>query len=284
MKKGLITIVVPTLNSKNHLRVLLASLEDQSYKEFEVILNDDKRATDNTSDLIKEYKGIIKVKYIQQNNVTAHGRKMGALAGEGEYVLHLDADMKLSSKVLEMCVKKMKQGYDALVIPEISYGEGFWTKVKAFERSMYVGDESIECVRWCRMSAYKAIDGHNEKMTFGEDKDFDIRLRKAGYKISRTDEPIHHNEGYLTLSRDLRKKFYYGLTANALFSTHPEYLLLYSNTIFRPAFFRNWRKLQKHPFLSMCMFFLKFLESTVGLLGLVYYRVSFKEVNKTKWR
>lgn len=286
MKKGLVSIVIPTLNSLSHLKILFPSLVEQTYKNFEVIVNDDKRTIDDTKKYVLQFNKKFPVKYIQQNLVTAHGRKMGTLAGKGEFILHLDADMKLSEKVLEGLLKAVKEDkVDAIRIPEVSYGEGYWTKVKAFERSMYIGDDSIECARFVKVTVDQAIGGHNEKMTFGEDKDFDIKIKNAGFKIGRIKESIYHNEGYLTLWRDLKKKLYYGITANVLFSTHPEYFLLYSNTILRPAFFRNWRKVLNHPVLSMSMFFLKFLESIAGLCGLLYVRLPIPKGDLKKiWR
>lgn len=286
MKNGLISIIIPTLNSKIHLRRLFLSLKQQTYKNFEVIVNDDKRTIDGTKKFALQYRNLFPVKYIQKNLVTAYGRKMGAYAGAGEYFLHLDADMRLSKTLLNEIVKKVeKDGCDVLIIPEVSYGEGFITKVKAFERSMYIGDDSIECARFSTATAYKAVGGHNIKMTFGEDKDFDIRVRKAGYKICRTKAPIYHYEGRLSLSGLLKKKFYYGITSNILFSTHPEYFLKYANTIFRPAFFRNWKLLLKHPILTLSMFLMKFLETIVGVSGLIYTRTPFARGDlKARWR
>ena len=278
MKKGLITIVIPTLNSWVQLTRLFSSLENQTYKKFEIIVNDDKRTKDGTKEKLLEYQKKFPVKYIQKNRVTAHGRKMGAYAGQGEFILHLDADMKLSKGLLMECIKRTKQGCDALVIPEVPYGEqNYWTRVKCFERSLYVGDESIECARFSTTQAYKSVGGHNVNMTFGEDKDFDIRIRAAGYKVCRTKAAI--------LQKAIKKKFYYGITSNVLFDHHPEYFLLYANTIFRPAFFRNWKKLIKHPVLAMSMFFLKMVESTSGLVGLIYSRLPLAKGDlKSKWR
>ena len=74
----------------------------------------------------------------------AQGRKSGAKHAKGDYLLHLDADMSLSPDVLGDCIRTINKGSDALVIPEISRGEGFWAKVRSFERSMYIGDETME--------------------------------------------------------------------------------------------------------------------------------------------
>ena len=43
VEKGLISVIVPALNACKHLEILLVSLEKQTYKNFEVIINDDKK-------------------------------------------------------------------------------------------------------------------------------------------------------------------------------------------------------------------------------------------------
>ena len=131
--KDLISIIIPTKNAAGHLKNLLPSLVGQTYKDFEVIINDDKATSDDTRNLLKKFKNKIKIKYILENVSMAQGRKSGVKHAKGDYLLHLDADMFLSPEVLKDCIKMINKGYDTLVIPEISYGKGYWTKVKAFE-------------------------------------------------------------------------------------------------------------------------------------------------------
>lgn len=275
MEKGLISIIIPILNAGRYLKDLLHSLEKQTYKDFEVIINDDKGTNDDTQKILEQFKKKMNLKYLQENISMAQGRKSGAKHAVGEYVLHLDADMSLSLKVLEDCIKEMNKGYDALVIPEISYGEGFWARVRIFERSMYVGDDTVESARFFKTSVYKSVGGHNEKMVLSEDKDLDLRVRRSNFNVGRIDQPIYHNEGRLSLKRDLQKKFFYGRTASILMLTNPAYSLKYGNIIFRPAFFRNWRKLLSHPVLACGVLLMKCLETIAGLLGMISSKIPF---------
>lgn len=282
-EKGLISIVIPTLNAGEHLKNLFPSLDNQTYKNFEVIINDDIKTKDNTKQLLELFAKKIKLKHLQKNISMAQGRKSASILAKGEYLLHLDADMKLSPEVLTQCIKKIKD-FDALVIPEISYGKGWWANAKIFERSMYVGDDTIESARFFKTSVYKSVGGHNEKMVLSEDKDLDLRVRKLGYNVGRISDPINHNEGNFSILNSMKKKFFYGRTASVLMLANPAYALKYGNIVFRPAFFRNWKRLLSHPILASGVFLMKSLETLAGLLGMISAKVISNEISAKIWK
>lgn len=272
--KSKISIIVPTLNAASHIDNFLNSLTKQTFKDFEVIINDDKRTNDNTVQIIKKYSKDLDIKHLHTNISMAQGRKAGAKEAKGNYLFHLDADMSLSPKVLEECIKKSNEGYDALIVPEVSYGVGYWAAVKALERSTYVGDDTIESARFFKASAYWSVDGHNEKMVLSEDKDMDLRIREAGFKVGRIQEVIYHNEGKLSLFKTIKKKFFYGKTAHVFMSSHPSHSVKQANLIFRPAYFRHMDKLIKNPILSLGLIVMKSSELFAALCGFIYSKLT----------
>ncbi len=272
---SLISIIIPTKNAEKDLLSLMRSLTRQKYKKFEVIINDDKSSPDGTATLIKNFQKNLRITYIHRNRSMAQGRKEGAKIAKGSYQMHIDADMMLDSNVLKECMTVIKKN-DALIIPEVSVGEGYWASVKSFERSLYVGDETIESARFFRTDVYKKIGGHNEKIVFSEDKDIDLRIRKMGGKVGRIKAVIFHNEGKLSLFRDLRKKYHYGKTASLYIKNHKSAATKQGNVLFRPAYFRNWKKIVRNPQLAGGMFIMKFLEFCAVCSGLVIEKISIK--------
>jgi GT2 family glycosyltransferase len=211
----------------------------------------------------------------------AHGRKAGAKVARGKYLLQLDADMRLTPKVIDSCVKAMKRGYDACVIPETSEGKSYWASVKAFEKSLYVGDEMMSSARFFKKSVYDKLGGHDVSLVLSEDKDLHLRAKEAGCKIYHIKELLYHNE-WTTLLRDLQKKFFYGRTAHVFMSKQSRHSAEQANLIFRPAYFRNWKKLLLNPHLSTGLLFLKILETISAGLG--FFSVKFGLSNIDPWK
>ena len=126
----------------------------------------------------------------------------------GEYLIYLDADMILSPTVIEECVSKCEcDNVDALYVPERIVGEGFWIKVRDFERSFYVGTV-IDAVRFVRRNLFLQAEGFDEILIGPEDWDFDRKIRKIG-RTGVANEPLYHNEGQFNMNRYLKKKGYY---------------------------------------------------------------------------
>lgn len=277
----LVSVIIPTKNEEKRLGVLLPSLIKQTYKNIEVIINDDNDTNDNTVGVIRKFGKKIKIRHIRNNQSMAHGRKAGAKVAKGKYLLQLDADMKLTSKVIEACVKAMNKGYSACVIPEISEGKGYWAEVKAFEKSLYIGDETMSSARFFKKIVYNKLGGHNVDMVLSEDKDLHLRAKKAGYQIFHIKELLYHYE-WAGIRRDLQKKFYYGRTAHVFMSKHPDHSAKQANLIFRTAYFRNWKKLILNPHLTFGMFALKILETAAAAFGFLSIRLGITSVDPWK--
>ena len=76
-------------------------------------------------------------------------------------------------RVIE-CVTEAERGNQAIIIPEISIGQGYWTACKALERSCYLGDDTIEAPRFVEGHLFEAIGGFDEELFAGEDWDLFI--------------------------------------------------------------------------------------------------------------
>ncbi len=264
MKK--ISVIVTTKNEEKVLGNLLESIKHQSIRDYEVVLVDN-FSTDKTLEIARKYG----VRIFQKGPERSVQRNLGVEKAVGEYVLILDADMQLTKDVLFDGLEKFEnETYGALVVPERSVGVGFWAKVKAFERSFYVGDSSIEAARFFRKDVFQKFGGYDTSITGPEDYDLPYRMRRKGVKIGRVRSFILHNEGNFSPLKSAKKKFYYASRARIYLKKHPELLSTQGNMLIRPVFIKKWKRLIKYPFLASCMFILKGLEMAAAALGFLY--------------
>lgn len=221
-KKGeLISVVIPTRNAASTLDACMRSVVSQSHPKIEVIIADN-YSVDKTREIGKEYgaKVILCGPPPPLNNffTAPIQRSLGATHAFGDFLFFVDADMVLERELIEECVEKCFGGADAIGIPEISFGEGFWSRCKTSERSCYFdrlfSDQNIQASRFIRRSVYESIGGWDKDVGFLDDWDITTRLRASGFRISRSDHHILHNEGRQTLRRITLKKYNFGKSAD----------------------------------------------------------------------
>ena len=234
----LVTIVIVTRNEEKNIGNCLESIKLQTYPKnlIEIIIVDN-NSSDDTKKIARKYTKNV----FDRGPERSAQRNFGMLEkSKGKYVMYLDADMILSSTVIERAVKKMEESeVMALYVPEIVLGSSYWSKVRRFERSFYDGTV-IDCVRILRKDIFKKVGGFDLTMTGTEDWDLDKKVREAGRvevldrydfaEINRKVEEInflkkdwvnelvkktpkvliYHNELGFDLKKYLQKKSYYG--------------------------------------------------------------------------
>jgi len=266
MKIPLVSVVVATKNEEVNIRKCLESIKIQTYENIEMILVDN-NSTDLTKEIARRYGAYV----FNKGPERSAQRNFGAKKAKGDYLFFIDADMILTKNVISESVSVLTRDSSTggIIIPEKSTGEGFWAKVKSYERSFYVGDDSVEAPRFFRKDVLNEVGGYDEHLIAGEDWDLRNRIG-AKSKIGRVKSIILHNEGKSALLSILKKKFYYARFMHRYFDKYKN-----QNTstvrffIFRPAFYRKPQILLSHPMLTICMFALLTLEAIAGLVGLI---------------
>ncbi len=102
-----ISLIIPVFNAETTLPLALQSLNEQTYRDFEVVFVND-GSTDRTADLLDNFaaKSNIPCQIVhQENQGVAAARNRGLAAASGEYLGFVDADDTLLPNALEMAVK-----------------------------------------------------------------------------------------------------------------------------------------------------------------------------------
>ena len=89
-------------------------------------------------------------------------------------------------------------------------GIGFWAECKAAERIMHIGDKRMEAARCFRRESLISLGGYRSTLESGEDWDLHNRAIASSLSVGRTNSVILHDEGHLSLSLLLKKKYLYG--------------------------------------------------------------------------
>lgn len=106
MNSPFFSVIIPTYNRADRLKVALDSLVAQTYKLFEVIVCDD-GSTDNTRDIANCYRENLQLKYIWEENWggPARPRNNGIKEAKGDWICFLDSDDWWYPSKLEEIVK-----------------------------------------------------------------------------------------------------------------------------------------------------------------------------------
>lgn len=179
----MLSIVIPTLNEEKYLPVLLQSIVNQNFTDYEIIISD-AFSKDKTEEIAKSF-GAIVVK--DNKKAPARQRNNGAIAAKGEVILFLDADTKLPEDFLS-------KTYNNFIDRNLSVA-GFYLIFdsplfiyRIFEKAyhllcffgQYFFPASVGVGIIVRKRHHEEAKGFDESIYIGEDYDYVKRISKKG--------------------------------------------------------------------------------------------------------
>lgn len=271
MSKQTVSVIVPTKNSAGTLDACLNSIKMQTYPNIEIVVVDN-FSNDTTPAIAKKYTE----KFFSKGPERSAQRNYAVENASGKYVCIIDSDMVLNENVIEDCVNAIEKTniISGVIIPEESFGEGFWAQCKKLERSFYVGVPYMEAARFFKKTDFQKLNGYNTKMVSGEDWDLSQRIESLG-KLARIKSFIYHNEGRISLLKTIQKKFYYARLIRSYIDTSSSTNNLNQQTsiLGRYSLFLSKPKvLLKNPAIGVGMLFMKTCEFFFGGVGYLIAR------------
>ena len=259
-----VSVIVTTKNESNNIERFFKSVKNQTYKNLELIVVDN-NSFDQTVLISRKYT----TKIFNYGPERSAQRNYGAKKSTGQYLLFLDADMELSPNVVNDCViKSLHFHLKILTIPETTVGQGLMPQVRKFEREMYFENADYEVSRFFEKNVFDEFGGYDENLTGPEDYDLPYRMRSK-YKSGRIDSFIYHHEEGLTLSRLLKKKYYYAKNGALYALKHPNLVKVQGTILFRKVYLKNWLRFVKNPVLGTLFLGVRFLETVSAIMGFI---------------
>ena len=208
MKKGLVSIVLPTRNRKEDLIKLINSIKANTYKNVEIII-EDIDSTDGSKEAIEELFPDVIFMENKLNIGPAKAMNNCIKKSKGEFILRLDNDIIIEKDVIENLINVLESDgkigatsclYFYTEDPDVLRGTEikinlFTGKTKIFNKDKkYHGEfegklldsfAASGCILLARRSTYEEVGLYDEDYFFAyDDVDWCSRVRKAGYKVT----------------------------------------------------------------------------------------------------
>jgi glycosyltransferase involved in cell wall biosynthesis len=273
---SLVSVIIPTKNSKEFLKSCLKSVKNQSYKNIEIIVVDNNSA-DDTKKIAEDFRRKTKETRISIYNKgpeRSAQRNFGVRKARGNYFYFVDSDFVLEKNVIKECIEKISVGFDAIVVHNSPDTKVSWiAKIRKFEVDMYKYDLTHSAARFFKKSIFLKIGGYSEIITAGEDYDIQNKLNRNKFKTGFIEEEAIHLGEPTSLLKHMLKYYKYGKDF-VNYQRENKKESREQLTILRGVYFKNWKNFVYHPFLGAGFFFytlIKFIFTGAGYLIAKYF-------------
>ena len=212
-----ITIVVPCKNEQDYIPHLLMHLRQQGIGNTRIIIAD--CSTDNTREVIKEFKGSLNVEIIEGGNVS-FAKNSGAKLATTPYILFIDSDVRFfSDTVISDCVNEIEKNnldliglyvkcYDGDIRAQIGFM--FFNAVNNVLK--YLSPFAVGAFMLTRTDKFWEFGGFAEKYQTSEDfflsKKYDVKKFKLMNHYFGQDNRRFEKMGYFGMAWYLIKNFW----------------------------------------------------------------------------
>jgi len=222
-----ITVIVPFLNSLDHLRRTAPTVVAAARRTNGVeVVYVDNGSTDGSTEYLESLApGLIRVLRLEHATI-ASMRNWGARQGRGFFLSFIDADCAIDEAYFDEAVSALdRSGADATGSEYALPAHPHWVEQALFDMHHIGRDRDVVYINagnfFIRRSAFTAVGGFREDLLTGEDADIGQRLVTAGFRIYETPRvrAIHHGNPK-SLRHHYRRTVWHGLGMFATVTRH----------------------------------------------------------------
>jgi glycosyltransferase involved in cell wall biosynthesis len=260
--RPLVSVVVPTKDSVRTVDRCLRSICNQTWTALELVVVDN-FSVDGTWEVAQRLASVS----VQAGPERSVQRNIGVELSHGSWVFWVDADMELPFDIVEKAMNAaLSRDAAAVFVPEVTIGDGYWTRCRALERSCCVDEMLVQSPRLLRRQYLIDTGGFRTSLSGTEDADLRSRMIEDGCPMTAVPDLIIHDEGRLRLGAILRKRYYYGHGLTLYRGEHPGALGAQATAAIG-AYGHHWRLLAADPAVAVGVVAMRALELAAYLLG-----------------
>ena len=185
-----VSIIIPCYNSGKVLDRAVSSVQNQTWKNCEVIIVNDGSNDKVTLNLLSKMKGVKVINQLNQGLSSA--RNKGIENATGNFVLFLDSDDYVRSDAVEIMINKVKNFEFSYAFCDIQLrGKKTGSRIKYYNFFEQLFINHIPYFILIKKDIIKQIGAYDTNMMHGyEDWELNIRLAKNGFFPVRVEETL----------------------------------------------------------------------------------------------
>lgn len=201
-KNPKVSVIIPVWNREIKLSKCLASVLDQTFNDYEVVVVDS-ASTDGTKSVINEFaKNSPKVKYVYEPVLgIGRARYKGEISSTGKVVLMTDSDCEVPQDWIERMAAPILGGsFSAVQGMKYSISRKYWPlnvelEEHRFMRSFFehTGSSLVDTANFCIDRKVLEKVGYTDRTVNNlNDADLAARLFDNGYKVELVETSVGH--------------------------------------------------------------------------------------------
>jgi len=204
----LIYLVMLNLNGQRHLDYAIPSVLKTAYGNYRLVLVDNASTDDSVAQVRKRHPSV-HIIVNERNLAWAGGNNVGvryALEQGAEWIVLINNDILVDPRWLTEAMKAAATdprigliGFDVFGAYVKTPREAFYAASESYhELTVADTDVIVGCALMVRAEVFQQIGLFDEVyFIYGEEDDFEVRARRAGYRMVRTNIPLwHYSEGW----------------------------------------------------------------------------------------
>lgn len=196
-KNSLVSVIIPCYNDYKFIKEAINSINNQTYKNVEIIIVDD-GSNAQTKEVLKSIEQENLAILYQENGGPSKARNNGIKSSKGNFILTLDADDYFENTFIEKAIFVLENESVVGLVTCNGYifdEKGIFDEIisKEGDASDFLFDNTAIGNSLFRKQCWSDIDGFDEDMKKGyEDWDFHISILKANWKIKVIKEHLFY--------------------------------------------------------------------------------------------